>query len=368
MEPFKNLLGLPAASRISKAVKRAHPSFHDTAFLKNLKAELEPLELKQRMMLLTERLERCLPEDPRESFRILEDSLKMSETDAIGLSGFPVWPLTHFVAQNGQRHFELSMRALSAMTKVFSAEFAIRPFLINDEIRSLRQLQKWTEHENEHLRRLASEGSRPLLPWGIKLTEFVKSPEKTWPILAALRDDESKYVQKSVANHLNDHSKNHGDWLIKRLGTWRKDSTLRPTGEWIIRHATRTLVKKGHPGALLLHGVKPLTLNRVKTELLTKKVKLNTSLEVRVHLQNSTPEDVNLIVDIEISFLKANGKHSPKVFKGKKLILAAGAKGRILLKVPLRKVTTRRYYAGKQKGSVLINGARQKEFSFELLT
>jgi hypothetical protein len=127
-------------------------------------------------------------------------------------------------------------------------------------------------------------------------------------------------------------------------------------------------VKKGHPGALLLHGVKPLEMSRLKTELLTKKVRLSKSLEVRVHLQNPSREKVNLIVDVEILFLKANGKHSPKVFKGKKLVLAPGAKEQILLKVPFRKVTTRKYYPGKQKGSVLINGARQKEFSFELIT
>jgi 3-methyladenine DNA glycosylase AlkC len=357
MEPFKNLLGIQAARKISTAIAKAHPAFSARSFLKNLETELEPLELKQRVLLIKSRLERELPKDPKQSFEILRGSLES------GLTGFHVWPLTQFVSDHGLAHFDLSMRALYDMTQVFTAEWAIRPFLVHDEDRTIRQLLKWTEDESEHTRRLTSEGSRPLLPWGQKLPSFIREPEKTWKILESLRHDDAKYVQKSVANHLNDHSKNHADWLVRKIKPWTKEDS--DSVNWIVRHGTRTLVKKGHVGALTLHGVSVMDFGAVKIRARSKSVGLGGVLEIDIVLRNPTAKALNVLVDVEILFLKANGSHSPKVFKGKKFELAPHEMRKIEIRIPLKKVTTRVHYPGRHGFTVLLNGMRQKTQWFD---
>lgn len=355
MEPFKNLLGPKAARRIARAVKRAHSPFSEAKFLKNIEQELFLLEFKDRMLFLEHRLSMQLTRSP-ESFPLLVQSLSRGKGDDIGLSSFQVWPLTHFVARHGINDFPASMTALKEMTKVFTAEFAVRPFFLKDEARMLKIFTKWTRDSNEHVRRLASEGSRPSLPWGQKLPRFLEDPRLTWPLLEALKNDESKYVQKSVANHMNDLSKVHGNWLTKKLKDW--------PNPWVVRHGLRTLVKQGHPQALFLIGV-DIKLPKIHgPKLLTKRLCLGDSLEHILTLHNTQKKRVKIVVDVEVYFLKANGGLSPKVFKGKTLELDSGAKQEIRIKTPLRVVTTRKYYPGMQKVILIVNGSRLKATNF----
>ncbi len=366
MEPFKNWLNEKAATRMAQALHRADPNFSSRDFLRDLPAALEPLELKGRMIFLADRLQSLLPQDPKKSFPILMDALRRDESDEVGLSGFQVWPLTHVVAKFGQDHFDLSMKALHAMTQVFTAEFAIRPFLMNHETKTLKTLRAWTKDPSEHVRRLSSEGSRPLLPWGEKLPRFVQDPEHTWEILNTLRLDSSEYVRKSVANHLNDHTKNHGDWVVKKLKTWRTEAGDNAQLAWIIRHGTRTLVKKGHVGALALHGVKPGVIEVKKLRVLTPKVTLGEFLTVEVTIKNKGARGANVVVDHHLSLLGARAQQRAKILKGKKLRLAAGAMENLTMRVRIKAVTVRSYYEGKQGWSVLVNGVRSKELPFYL--
>ena len=365
MEPLKNLLDLKAAERIAEGLSQKYRLFPKAEFLRDLKKELAPLELKGRMQLLRSRIELTLPPDPRKSIPILMDATRQNEDDDEGLSGFLVWPLTDYVAKNGLVHFELSMKALHRMTQAFTAEFAIRPFLIHQEARTLKQLMDWTEDENHHVRRLASEGSRPLLPWGQRLPEFIKNPGKTWPILEALKNDPSKYVQKSVANHINDHSKNHADWVVKNLKPWKKLGS--ETVEWIIRHGTRTLIKQGHSGVLSLHDIETVEFGDVRTKILTPKVKVGEALEIEFTLTNPLGRELKVVADCQVQFLKADGHHSPKVFKGKIFTLHAFEKRKVNLAFPIRHVTTRRYYSGRHGCALIINGSLQKMKWFELI-
>ena len=319
------------------------------------------------MHFLRRRLEASLPEDPRQTIPILLSSLKQEESDVIGLEGFAVWPLTQYVADRGLEHFDLSVEALKRMTVVFTAEFAIRPFLIRHEERTLKLLMEWTGDPSADVRRLVSEGSRPLLPWGERLTRFVERPEKTWPLLEALKADPALYVRKSVANHINDHSKNHGDWVVRQLKAWSESAKSRDVS-WVIRHATRTLVKKGHSGALSLHGIKASRIRVVSRRILTPTVRLGRVLGVEVRLRNPTRRPISVILDHELSFLKNNGKLSPKVFKGAKLVLAPGESRILVSKLPIQRVTVRKYYAGKQAWAPMVNGKRLKPLSWLKLT
>jgi 3-methyladenine DNA glycosylase AlkC len=154
-------------------------------------------------------------------------------------------------AHNGGRDpFEASMKALHELTRRFTAEFAIRPFLIAQEARTLASLMKWTRDPDPHVRRLCSEGSRPRLPWGLRLQSFVRDPRPTLPILEALKDDPELYVRRSVANHLGDIAKDHPDLVLDLCARWLKGASSER--KWLIRHALRYPAKKGSKAALKL--------------------------------------------------------------------------------------------------------------------
>lgn len=383
MEPLKNLLS-PAVSReIATAISRSYPSFNKRAFLKNIDDELDKLELKQRVVFIMQRLHETLPSEVPAALEILRNAIQQDETDKVGLKGFKVWPLTTYVSVYGLDHWEDSMEALYSMTQVFTAEWDIRPFLIHHESRTLKQLKRWTEDPSEHVRRLVSEGSRPLLPWGARLSKFASDPKITWELLEALKHDPALYVRKSVANHINDHTKLHGSWVVERLTDWqssaykslpaktasskaiRSEDTVANLN-WIIRHATRTLVKKGDQGALKLHGIGSTKLEVLSAKVLTPKVKLGNTLEVSVKIKNPTNKDVAVIIDNEILFLKSNGGHAPKIFKGKKVTIAAQASTTVEMRIPIRPVSVRKYYVGLQYWAAVINGKKTDSYKFLL--
>lgn len=365
MEPFKNWLSETAAQKISVAFRVVHPSFDRRKFLAGYGTAIEPLGLKERMHVLKERLYQQLPQDPDDLFPLLVQSLK-SPANPRGLEGFTVWPLTQIIAERGLDHFPLAMESLKAMTRVFTGEFAIRPLIIQHEKKALKLLSQWARDPDPHVRRLVSEGTRPLLPWGQKLPRFAEDPTLTWPLLEVLRLDESAYVRKSVANHINDLAKHHPDFVVKHLLAWQKAAPQHKELQQLIRHATRTLVKRGHGKALELHGVKAakLTVSRVKIE--SPNLCLGQTLEVTLTIRNDEMQSVRCVVDHSLSLLRANGQCNEKVFKGCVLTLQAGEKRTINLKLPIKPVTTRRYYTGTHYWSPKVNGASQKPLRFHL--
>lgn len=363
MEPFKNFLGYSAAQKIGKALK-TNKCFDEKIYLSGLEKKLEPLSLKERMHLIKEHLYQSLPVDPKKSISVLIQAVEFNGNQD-SLNGFLVWPLTEFVAEYGIDHFELSMHALYLMTQVFTAEFAIRPFLLRYPDQTLAVLSRWSLDPSEHVRRLVSEGTRPMLPWGKRLDQFLKNPEKTFYLLDQLKNDPSRYVQKSVANHLNDHSKNHPEWVISKLKAWKVQS---PETDWIIRHASRTLVKNKNKDALVLHGVSVKTMRVQKIKIVNPKIRIGESIKLECWIENPTAKKVEVLVDHEFWFLKSNGELSPKVFKGKRFSLAANEKQKCLFEVKIRQVTTRKYYPGKQSWSLVVNGhsCPKKDFDLQL--
>lgn len=368
MEPFKNLIGPQVAEQTAKAILRADPTFPKSQFLKNIKQELGPLELKARVKVISRRLNECLKHNTKKNLKILTSAVKQDDEDTLGLSGFAAWPVTDYVASYGIEEFEASMEALKVMTKAFTAEFAIRDFFIADQKKTLAYFNEWVEDECEHVRRLVSEGSRPLLPWGQKLHRFVEDPKHTWHLLEKLKNDESLYVRKSVANHLNDHSKNHPDFIIEKLTAWSQHKKISPELEWVIKHATRTLIKKGHAKAFKLHGVDTDLVEVKAQKLLTKKIKLGESLKVEVVLVNNSKKTQKFILDHEVHLLKANNKHNVKCFKGIKLEIKAQEKKTFTLNLPLKAVTTRTYYSGKHFWNSKLNGTSYEKLAFTLET
>lgn len=365
MEPFKNLINETAARKIAKEIKKFYPDFEEKKFLNQISQELEPLELKNRTQWIAEKLSKYLPNDPKKSFPILVKTLK-SEKNQNGLEGFIVWPLTHFIDKYGQDHVELSLLSLKEMTKVFTAEFAVRNFLIHHQTQTLRIFKIWLKDENEHVRRLLSEGTRPLLPWGQKIPAFLNDPTLTRHLLEQLKEDSSPYVLKSVSNHLNDHSKKNEKWLIDLLKRWKKENPQSNTLNKIIKHALRTLIKKGHPEALKLIGISQWNWGKIETNIKSKQFQLGDFFEAEVVLKNPTHQKISVVIDHEFHFLKSNQTLSPKVFKGTTLELKPNETRSIELRMRLKKVTTRTYYPGKQSWCLMINGHRTSLKTFTL--
>lgn len=367
MEPFKNEFSQPNALRIAAAVRRAHPDFNVARFSKGLEAALAPLELKQRMLLIADRLEAGLPTHPPDLFAILIRALSHGDSDKGELRGFLVWPLTEIVARRGLGHFEEAMQALAEMTRRFTAEFAIRPFLRQHREKTLKQLTRWCKHPDEHVRRLVSEGSRPLLPWGGNLPELLAPPFPTLALLEKLHRDPSDYVRLSVSNHLNDFSKHHPELVVATLQRWLAETPDDARLQKIARHACRTLLKAGHPGAMDLHGYGSAKVLKLESFSLGQtSVQLGTHLDFQIAIRNTSKKPVRVMFDFAIHHLKANGSHSPKVFKGRMSELAPDQLWTIDGRHPIRPITTRVYHPGLHHFEPRINGQAHPALSFTL--
>ncbi|UUZ63330.1 DNA alkylation repair protein [Polaromonas sp. P1-6] len=213
-----------------------YPRFDTARFLALSLPGLDTLTLMQRLRRMTESLHATLPSDYKKTIGILRKLAPRINR------GFVTLVLPDYVGLHGQDDFDTSMEALKFFTAFGSSEFAVREFLRRDPARTLAVMQAWSRDESEHVRRLASEGCRPRLPWSFRLEALMAEPALAAPILENLKADPSLYVRKSVANHLNDVTKIHPDWVLERLESWPLDN---PHTAWIARHALRTLIKQG---------------------------------------------------------------------------------------------------------------------------
>jgi 3-methyladenine DNA glycosylase AlkC len=258
------------------------------------------------------------------------------------------------------------MDALAELTRFGTAEFAIRPFLAQDSARTLAVMARWSHDENEHVRRLASEGCRPRLPWAARVPALKADPTLGAPILETLKADPSLYVRKSVANHLNDIAKDRPDWLLDRLATWPADD---PHTKWIIRHALRTLIKHGDPRALALIGVRHgAAVDVVRFSVEPRTVRLGDTIAIAADLHSTSPDDQRLVVDYRIHYARAGGKTAAKVFKLRTFDLAAGDSAALSIRQAIRDFSTRRHHPGRHAVELIVNGETQASGEFHILS
>lgn len=352
-QAFKHWINGELMKKMAHALSQAYPQFPTQNFLK-AKSQLSNLELKARVQLIRDLLYRDLPQDYLKALKIIMDSLKTGT-----LKGFDLWPYTEFVQTYGLEHFDESLKALFELTQKFTAEFAVRPFLIQKPEKSYAQLLKWAEDANPHVRRWTSEGTRPRLPWGVKLHSAIQNPREGLKILEKLKFDPEIYVRKSVANHLNDIAKDHADLVVKTLSDWGRDvpPEYQAHFKWIQRHALRSLIKRGYKPALKLMGVTGSAQVRCSPIQLEKRTyKINETLKFQFQLQSTSRKTQKLIVDYIVHYRKARNQNSPKVFKLKTFEIQPGEILRIEKKHSLREVTTRRHYAGPHRLDIQING------------
>ena len=333
------------------------PGFDQKRFMELATAGLDGLGIMQRMRQTAVSLHETLPDDFRKALPILK---KLAPR--IG-HGFASITLSEFVALYGVRHFDLSLDALKFFTRFGSSEFAIRHFLIADFDRTVAVMRGWAEDEDEHVRRLASEGSRPRLPWSFQLRNLIADPSPTGPILETLKTDPRLYVRKSVANHLNDIGKDHPDLLVERVSGW--DLSDKHTA-WIVRHALRTLIKKGDARALALIGTTGKAEIKVERFVVEPtRIKLGERITLNAKLSSTSPETQRLVIDYAVHYAKKNGI-SRKVFKLKEAELLSGSHLDLAISQTVKDFTTRKHNAGFHRVELLVNGEVAAESGFNL--
>ncbi|QLF68305.1 DNA alkylation repair protein [Peteryoungia desertarenae] len=361
-EPLKHLIGPQTARDTTHAVARAWRPFNRDRFLAEVLAEIEALELMQRGQCIADALSRHLPQDFTQATRILQDCLPKPEHP--GLSGWALLSFNQYIAAHGRGHLEVSLNLLKSLTPHFTGEFGIRPFISDEQDKALAIISGWIDDPNHHVRRLASEGTRPRLPWAMRLPALVKDPALVLPILEALIDDAEDYVRRSVANSLNDIAKDHPNLVADFVERHRKGASKDRL--WLLKHASRTLVKKGHTKALANFGYEPLKDITSRLDLKTTHLVFPGELLFDLHLANLGRADVTALVDYAIHHRKKDGSLSPKVFKGTSLIVRAGETVCIARRHSFRPITTRVYHTGQHRIEIMVNGIAVASAAFDL--
>lgn len=381
-EAFKNLINPHTVTQAARSLRRVWPAFPEGAFSRQAVCGLEVLEFKARAMQLADALETSLPTDFDRAAHIIEASLappipldaqgepvglasSNGQADAdTGLAGWVVWSLAEFVARQGMGDVPRALACLHALTQRFSAEFAIRPFIQRHPGPVLDTLAVWARDPSAHVRRLVSEGSRPRLPWGLRLQALVQDPSPTLPLLRALQDDPSAYVRRSVANHLNDIAKDHPDlvaaWVQQHLpGASAHRQAL-------LRHASRSLVKQGHAPTLAAWGLGQDLMGEATLLLSSNDAAVGGEITLEVRLLSHGAQAQNLVIDYVVHHVRAHGGTSPKVFKGWKLSLPGSGTQLLTKRHSLKPVTTRTLYPGLHRIDLQINGQIAASAQFEL--
>lgn len=366
-EPLKNAFGPAVPKRLAEAIIPVFPAFPAKAFLKDALDGFEPLALLDRGRLIARALARHLPGDFEAAADILVASLgpRLERTENNGMAPFFYLPHTMFVSSQGLDHFEPSMRALYELTQRFTAEMAIRPFIVKDAKRTLAKLRQWSGDPNVHVRRLVSEGTRPRLPWAMRLPDFQRDPAPVIALLERLKDDPELYVRRSVANNLNDIGKDHPAILTEVATKWLAKAS--PERAWIVRHALRSAIKRGEAAALAVLDYAPVKqIGIAKAQIAPQRAKIGGKLTIAFDVTNTGKTAARLMVDFRVHYVKAKGATSPKTFKLTALDLGPGASVRLVKAVSLKDMTTRKHHLGTHRVEAMINGQVTPLGAFEL--
>ncbi len=372
-EPFKELFNAALVNDLARALKRAWRDFDDKSFTAAAVKDFKNLELKQRVLQIAAELGTYLPKDVPRALKLLTATLRPLDKSgepiddkSHGLAGMVIWPMGEYVARYGFDHIDESLAALGALTIRSTAEFAIRPFLQKHPRKVLAYLKKWAKDSNAHVRRLASEGSRPRLPWGLRLRAFIDDPSPLLPLLESLKDDPSEYVRRSVANSLNDIAKDHPDVVAALAKRWMKNAP--PERMRLVRHACRTLIKAGHVNTLAALGfAERPQIKLAGFVLTTPKVKYGSHAAFALELRSLSSSPQNIVLDYVVHHRKKNGGTSPKVFKWKTLVLKPKDSLQLERRHAVRPITTRVYYPGRHRIEVMVNGRVLEGADFELV-
>lgn len=365
-EPLVAKYGQGVIDAIASAISQVHAGFPHEAFIASCKQGFDALSLMERGRHIARALRQHLPQDYETAIATLLRSLDRTHIAKSNMSSFVFLPHVNFVADYGLEHFEASMQAQYELTQRFTAEFSIRNYLERYPEQTLARLEQWAEDPSPDVRRLVSEGTRPRLPWAKRLPQFQKDPRPVLRLLEKLRDDESLYVRRSVANNLNDIWKDNPHLVIEVARAWFENAP-EPRAQ-LLRHALRSAIKQGNSEVLALIGYKPgadVTIREASFQ--PQQASIGESVEVRFVVENSSAEPQDLLIDLQVGFVKANGSTRNKVFKLCTARLESGEAREFRLALKLHQMTTRTHYPGEHPVAALINGQAHALGSFGIL-
>lgn len=366
---LKDFFSPALVRRLASDVARVYPAFPVRDFVRQACRGLDDLELLDRGRHISRALGDHLPAAYPEAIDVLRRSLgpehQSDELVGAGMAPFFYMPHLVFVAERGLDHFDLSMQAQHELTRRFSAEFSIRPFIAKDPERTFAVLRTWANDKNPHVRRLVSEGTRLRLPWGIRVAWLDAHPERVLDLLELLKDDPASVVRRSVANSLNDLGKVHPELLIRTCAAWLEDASEQRRA--LVEHALRSAVKRGSHGALRLLGYgKAASVDIEDVRFEPRRVAIGGRVSIGFVVRSRSRSPQNLLVDLAVHFVKATGRTARKVFKLKRVRLPPRGHETFRVTVSLKVHTTRKPQPGLHDVDVIVNGKAHRLGSFRV--
>ncbi|MCD0464793.1 DNA alkylation repair protein [Flavobacterium sp. ENC] len=362
---IKDIYSVAFYEKFSQAAAEVHPAFQKQKFIDTIyEGDFAEKEWKDRMKHTTVVLHQFMPENFPEAVSLIDQIIENLKKNQFTEGNLAFIFFADYIEMYGLDDFKTSAKAFVSITQFISCEFAVRPFILKYKEKMIEEMVKWSRHENHHVRRLASEGSRPRLPWAMAIPYLKKDPASILPILENLKNDPSEYVRRSVANNLNDIAKDNPQIVLEIAAQWKGFSK---ETDAIIKHGCRTLLKQGHPEILSHYGLESSNIELSAFEIKTPVVKTGDALQFQFHLRNLNKEPKTVRLEYAVYYKKAKGHLAKKVFK----ISEKSYQPEQLVKVErnqsFRLITTRVFHTGIHELSIIINGTESEPLRFELI-
>lgn len=362
---LKDMYSLGFYEQFSKTLARKIPSFSKKEFMRLIfDKDFEKKELKERMRHTSTVLHTFFPKDYAATTQLIAEIIADLRANDFGEDSFTFMLLPDYIEVYGLQDYKNSIKALELVTQFVSCEYAVRPFLLQYGDKMMEQMTKWSLHKNHKVRRLSSEGARPKLPWGMAVPALKQNPQPILAILENLKNDPSDFVRRSVANNLNDISKDHPHIVLNIAKRWKGISK---ETDAIIKHGSRTLLKQGHAEILQFYGLAGDHLLLSDFKIITPKVKIGGALEFSFSIYNKNPTEELVRLEYAIYYRKQNGQLSKKVFKISERVYQPEEKAVVIRKQKFILITTRTFYPGAHKMAVIVNGQEKVAGDFNLI-
>ncbi|MCD0488593.1 DNA alkylation repair protein [Pedobacter sp. MC2016-14] len=364
MSLIKDIYSAAFYDRFTNTVLKVVPSFNKLKFTEDIFGDnFGQKEWKDRMKHTTKVFQEVLGLDFKQAANVILKLIQQLKEEDTGEDRLVYIFFPDYIETYGLNDFDTSIEAFEEVTQFISCEFAVRPFILKYGQKMIDVMTLWSLHKSHKVRRLASEGSRPRLPWAMAIPFLKKDPSSLLPLLENLKNDSSEYVRRSVANNLNDITKDHPDVVIGLALQWAGGSK---ETDAIIKHGLRSLLKQGHTAVLKHYGLESALLNVEDFKIHTPVVKIGAPVDFsfKVLNNNASPHVVRL--EYGIYYMKSKGHHARKVFKISEKLYQPGEQIMVQRKQSFRVITTKKFYTGEHRVSIILNGEEKGILSFEL--
>lgn len=362
---IKDIYSVSFYEKFSQAVAEVHPSFNKQKFIEAIyEGDFAQKEWKERMKHTTVVLHQFMPQNFPEAVSLIDKIIQNLKKNNFTDGNLAFIFFADYIEIYGLDDFKTSAKAFVSITQFISCEFAVRPFVLKYKEEMISEMVKWSLHENHHVRRLASEGSRPRLPWAMAIPFLKKDPSSILPILENLKNDPSEYVRRSVANNLNDIAKDNPQIVLEIANKWKGHSK---ETDGIIKHGSRTLLKQGHPEILSHYGLESTNIELSSFEIKTPVVKIGDYLQFHFHLNNKNENPKTIRLEYAVHYKKAKGHLAKKVFKISEKIYHPNQLIKVERNQSFKLITTRVFHVGAHQLSIIINGTESEVLEFELI-